>query len=53
MAAEKTQYIIVPVEGLEAAENDLQQGQLFESLYQTFTSRSRFTPSRHKPVFYR
>lgn len=36
MAAEKTQYIIVPVEGLEAAENDPKQA----ILRQNFTIRS-------------
>jgi hypothetical protein len=41
MASKKTQYIVIPANGLQAAENDPQQSQFFDSLYQTFTSKSQ------------
>lgn len=41
MAPEKTQYVVVPASGLQVAENNPQQGHLFQSLFQTFHSESQ------------
>jgi subtilisin len=41
MASKETQYIIVPASGLVVADSDPQQGQFFESLSQTFSSKSQ------------
>jgi len=41
MPSKKTQYIVVPASGLVAAEDNPQQMQFFQSLHQTFSSRTK------------